>query len=678
MKKIIYIAPHLSTGGLPQYLTKKIELLKDMFDIYVIEYEDVTGGSFVVQKDRIKNLIGEKLITIPWGGDKTQILSHIKAIKPDIIHMEEIPEYFMDFNIAKEIYNQNRTYKIFETSHDSSVDTNNKKFLPDKFILVSNFQIGMMSKLNIPSEVVEYPIEYKERPNRREALIKLGLDPNKTHVLHVGLFTPRKNQAEFFEYAKVLSKYDIEFHSVGNLADNFRTYWEPLLENKPDNVIIHGEKSNVDDYYAAMDLFLFTSRGTINDKETMPLVIREAISWSLPTLIYNLPVYENYFDKYKGLIDYLDFNSFENNYHIILDKLKIKKFSSDYKTTEETHNIGNGVNKDDTILIISTYPNNRNVISLTKKSIKYAKSFGYKVMLVSHYPVSDDLQKMCDYYIYDANNILTKHDFYARYWEDNSEFYVNINLKNEDNDVYHGPAVYTNYYNGISLANKLGFSNAVCLNFDVLLKNENLLNKYVIELSHSDAVFNISKASEGDILRTVTFATKTQYFIDNFRKINNQQDYNQWKNEIQSESNGLENMFYHTLKNKLKNISLLTDDVYFNLLNGCEIDLCSRVEYFTILSIPDNNNIFVVWLNNSNVIDDRNVTIEIDKNGINIDNFEVTLKTKQYWYYGYNFSKDDAYTIQLIENGDIIKTIIVNDDYMKNKLNNNGYIKIKL
>ena len=29
MKKLLYIAPHLSTGGLPQYLTKKIELLRD-------------------------------------------------------------------------------------------------------------------------------------------------------------------------------------------------------------------------------------------------------------------------------------------------------------------------------------------------------------------------------------------------------------------------------------------------------------------------------------------------------------------------------------------------------------------------------------------------------------------------------------------------------------------------
>ena len=55
MKKILYIAPHLSTGGLPQYLTKKIELLKDVYDIHVLEYEDITGGNLVIQKNRIIN-----------------------------------------------------------------------------------------------------------------------------------------------------------------------------------------------------------------------------------------------------------------------------------------------------------------------------------------------------------------------------------------------------------------------------------------------------------------------------------------------------------------------------------------------------------------------------------------------------------------------------------------------
>ena len=49
MQKILYVTPHLSTGGAPQYLLKKIELLNDQYDIYVAEYNDY--GIFRVQKD---------------------------------------------------------------------------------------------------------------------------------------------------------------------------------------------------------------------------------------------------------------------------------------------------------------------------------------------------------------------------------------------------------------------------------------------------------------------------------------------------------------------------------------------------------------------------------------------------------------------------------------------------
>ena len=84
------------------------------------------------------------------------------------------------------------------------------------------------------------------------------------------------------------------------------------MQNKPDNLTWWNERSDVDSFYSAMDLFLFTSKGNNNDKETMPLVIREAISWQLPILIYNLPVYLNYFDKFSN-IQYLEFNNIKKN-----------------------------------------------------------------------------------------------------------------------------------------------------------------------------------------------------------------------------------------------------------------------------------------------------------------------------------------------------------------------------
>ena len=288
MKKLLFVAPHLSTGGLPQYLTKKIELLKDEFDIHLVEWVDCTGGVLVVTRNKVTQLVDpEKFYTL--DDNKQRLIDIINDIQPDIIHLEEIPEFFMDDNISQQIYTQDRNYKIVETSHDSSYNTDNKKFYPDKFMFVSQWQINQYKDLDIPKVLVEYPIEYVERPNREEALKELGLDPNKKHILHVGLYTSRKNQAEFFEYAKALPEY--EFHSLGNRADNFKWYWEPLINEQPSNLTWWNERTDVDKFYQAMDLFLFTSRGHENDKETMPLVIREAISSQIPVLIYNLVIF---------------------------------------------------------------------------------------------------------------------------------------------------------------------------------------------------------------------------------------------------------------------------------------------------------------------------------------------------------------------------------------------------
>ena len=132
MKKLLCVAPHLSTGGLPQYLTKKIELIKDDYEIYLVEWVDCTGGVLVVQKERIQKLIPSDRFFV-LGEDKTEFLNIVNKIKPDIIHLEEIPEYFMEFDIAKELYRQDRPYFLVETSHDSSYDTTKKSFFPDKF-----------------------------------------------------------------------------------------------------------------------------------------------------------------------------------------------------------------------------------------------------------------------------------------------------------------------------------------------------------------------------------------------------------------------------------------------------------------------------------------------------------------------------------------------------------------
>lgn len=324
--RIFFIAPHLSTGGMPQYLFKQIEALYKEHEVYCIEWDDVTGGQLVIQRNRIKNLLDKRLITL--DKDRYHLFKLIEEYKPDIFHLQEIPEMFMPTNIADKFYSVDRKYKIIETSHDSSFDITKKCYFPDKFMMVSQYQVNTFKPLNIPIELVEYPIEYKKRTHTREELLdKLYLDPNKKHVINIGLFTPRKNQAEVIEYAKQLQDYPIQFHFIGNQADNFQYYWEPLMKDLPSNCKWWGERDDVDTFFEMADLFLFTSRGFATDKETMPLVIREAISWQTPSLIFNLDVYLNYFNKFNN-IDYLDFNNKQNNIQNILNKLRINKMTT--------------------------------------------------------------------------------------------------------------------------------------------------------------------------------------------------------------------------------------------------------------------------------------------------------------------------------------------------------------
>ena len=61
--KILFVTPHLSTGGLPQYLLKQVEIFSKEHEIFVIEYSDI-APDFIVQKNKLKSILGNNLITL--------------------------------------------------------------------------------------------------------------------------------------------------------------------------------------------------------------------------------------------------------------------------------------------------------------------------------------------------------------------------------------------------------------------------------------------------------------------------------------------------------------------------------------------------------------------------------------------------------------------------------------
>lgn len=285
-KKLLYICPHLSTGGQPQYVYKQIESFKDEFEIQVVEIHNSGGTAFVVQKNRIRNLV--PLHTL--GEDKSDITSVIQNFSPHIIHFHEIPQFDLSTEVLDKIFSRDRNYFIVVTTHGSLTNPDEIIYQPDRYVLVSEWSRRKFEKLGIETTVWEYPIE-NYNFDKLEAQKKLGFEKDWKHVLNVGLFAPGKNQKEIFDIARQLEDYKIKFHFVGNQAMNFEHYWKPLLDNKPDNCIIWGERNDVDTFYAASDVFYFSSILELN-----PLSIKEALSYKLPSLFRRLHTYLDTYD----------------------------------------------------------------------------------------------------------------------------------------------------------------------------------------------------------------------------------------------------------------------------------------------------------------------------------------------------------------------------------------------
>lgn len=309
MKKLLFIVPHLSTGGMPQFVLKQIEILKEEYDISLIEWQNVTGGVFVVQRNAIERILGRKFYSL--SENKTELLSIMSDIEPDIVHFHEIPETFINIGILNNIYSDDRKYHIVVTTHSSLTDPASIKYTADRYVLVSEWSKDVFEKFfkdEIECEIWEYPIE-KYEYDKDSAKDEIGWNKDYKHVLNVGLFTRGKNQGELFELAKEFENEKIMFHFVGNQAVNFKDYWGPLMESVPTNCIVHGERNDVDKFYKAADIFYFTS-----NFELSPLAVKEALSYNLPTFIKKLHTYKNMYDD---KVNYIVGDKNENKKNIL-------------------------------------------------------------------------------------------------------------------------------------------------------------------------------------------------------------------------------------------------------------------------------------------------------------------------------------------------------------------------
>lgn len=295
--KILYVAPHLSTGGMPQYLYKQVSYFsKEHHQIEVVDYTNSGGDEYIVQKQRISSIVPVH----------NHILMEVyDRMAPDVVHFQEIPEHFLPLNVLQVLFAPDRKHFNVVTTHSSTTDPDNISYHPDKYVFVCKWSQDRFAHLGIDSDVWTYPTE-PQIYDKAKAKAAYGFREGSKHVLHVGLFTPGKNQGELFEIARQIEHLPIQFHFVGNQAPNFKHYWAPLMENIPPNCIVWGETDDVESFYKAADLFYFPSKF-----ELYPLSLLEAMSYNLPCMFRKLPSYLDDFDGVEN-VTYIGKNVTEN------------------------------------------------------------------------------------------------------------------------------------------------------------------------------------------------------------------------------------------------------------------------------------------------------------------------------------------------------------------------------
>ncbi len=468
--KLLYLTPHLSTGGMPQFVLKRIESLqkfKDKIEIFLVEYSQFSD-TYVVQRNKIIELLGSNHFWTLGGTTeiekKYQLIDILKNNNIDILHAEEIPEAFESFNsvpfdLLNQIYDNFRTWKIVETCHNVWFDANSKKKLhPDYYCLVTPYHQEYSFK-NTPSPkgLLMYPYEDKVKPILEELEIhydehkipllkkielreELGMDPMKTHVLNVGLWTSGKNQKEGIEVARLIENThpDIHFHFIGNQAPNFEEYWKPIMENLPKNVTVWGERTDVDKFMTASDVLMFNSTWECN-----PLVIREAVNYGLKILTRNLNQYLGMFDNY---ITPILSDNCEEIKNTLLELISNEKGY----IIEKQNDFGEE--------LINFYENVLKSNKMANSKLENDYTFNCHFVVNPFFEILGNSQNNFDITFYDDfNNIIYNNQQPINHWVKlNRQYYTNwrIEVKENDNLVYNYTLILTNKRVYISFASK--------------------------------------------------------------------------------------------------------------------------------------------------------------------------------------------------------------------------------
>jgi hypothetical protein len=321
------------------------------------------------------------------------------------------------------------------------------------------------------------------------------------------------------------------------------------------------------------------------------------------------------------------------------------------------------------LIVIGSYPNTPKKEEVLKSEIQSLKDIGFDFMLVSHYPVSSEIQHMVDYYIYDKNQTLTPLDKTTYYWFKTDIFILRVN------NSRHALPICQNMYNAFKLSEIKDYD------FVFFSENDNIFSKEdAVKLSDLvDTAISENKTgvffkphnyqdNHSKVYETQMFGLQPKRFNEIFKLPLTGEDFFHNPNYPVS----LELGFYNSLK-EYEDEFLIVDEHSYNYFTNSEINIF-RMEHFIVdlLYNSSNENEPVLFFQNRNNGDVKECRLVAK---VNDDIIADTLVQPGVWSYQVFRYENQTLRVEIYMDGtlEIVREYTLNES-LRNKINENGII----
>ena len=216
------------------------------------------------------------------------------------------------------------------------------------------------------------------------------------------------------------------------------------------------------------------------------------------------------------------------------------------------------------IIIISSYATTPEREKTLNDCIDKVCNKGYDVMLTSHYPVPDYIQKKVNYCIYDSDNTLLPYKISPYFWISNAQFDVEVCINS------HNLTICRNMLNGIGLSKIMKYDFFFFMESDNIFSDDDFIrlddlsNQMLVNDKHLIFFKNqwISEHGEAHTnYETLIFGGKVNYFLDNMPLPSTTEEYTQiyFPNNEVFNSVVLEKIFFSKLSHLEDEIFIIND-----------------------------------------------------------------------------------------------------------------------